>query len=411
MQEGLRKSIHAVLAMAFAPPHPFCLFVLLLPISTLAAQASGTISLGSSLSTNDANPSWPSPSGDFAFGFYRLPNHDGFLLAIWFNKIAEKTVVWSANGDHPVPAGSKAELTTDGRLVLVDSQGKQAWAAEPINGTVSSAAMLDTGNFVLLGKDTAAIAWQSFDYPTDTILPSQTLRLGGELSSRLTKGDYSKGKFRVAAQAGGKLAFYLVNVPTGFRYSNYWTGDNPSMAAAEDSNYWRTTLDFDGVLRKYVYSSSRGGWSVASFEPANICTAVISDKGSGACGFNSYCKLDDELMPTCNCPPRYSFIDSNNTLSDCKPDFSPQSCNSGGESQSFDLVEIVNLDWPLADYELYNPMSEQGCRQVCLADCFCAVSIFIDGNCWKKKIPLSNGKLDASVNRKAFIKVPKGTDK
>ena len=40
-------------------------------------------------------------------------------------------------------------------------------------------------------------------------------------------------------------------------------------------------------------------------------------------------------------------------------------------------------------------------------DCFCAVAIFGGGKCWKKKIPLTNGRFDPSSGRKALIKVRK----
>ncbi|KAE8734742.1 hypothetical protein F3Y22_tig00000715pilonHSYRG00071 [Hibiscus syriacus] len=37
----------------------------------------------------------------------------------------------------------------------------------------------------------------------------------------------------------------------------------------------------------------------------------------------------------------------------------------------------------------------------------CAVAIFRGDSCWKKKLPLSNGRADSGVNDKAFIKVTK----
>lgn len=52
-------------------------------------------------------------------------------------------------------------------------------------------------------------------------------------------------------------------------------------------------------------------------------------------------------------------------------------------------------------------MDEDQCREACLGDCFCAVAIFKDGGCWKKKLPLSNGRMDPRVEGKALIKVRK----
>ncbi|GLT27404.1 hypothetical protein SLA2020_024030 [Shorea laevis] len=88
--------------MASISPYFLCLMLpCLLPISTIAQ----IIALGSSLTAVlNANSSWTSPSGDFAFGFQQIET-GMFLLAIWFDKIPEKTIVWSANGGNLVLEG------------------------------------------------------------------------------------------------------------------------------------------------------------------------------------------------------------------------------------------------------------------------------------------------------------------
>ncbi|KAK1313827.1 G-type lectin S-receptor-like serine/threonine-protein kinase RLK1 [Acorus calamus] len=128
------------------------------------------------------------------------------------------------------------------------------------------------------------------------------------------------------------------------------------------------------------------GGSVAS----DICTASPFDFGSGVCGFNSYCKPDTS-QNTCECPKEYSFLDENLKYKGCKPDFTAQSCDAD-ESQMYQLEEMLDVDWPLADYEHYDPTDEDQCKSLCLEDCFCAVAIFRKGSCWKKKLPLSNGR-------------------
>ncbi|KAI3996315.1 hypothetical protein MKX01_026783 [Papaver californicum] len=49
--------------------------------------------------------------------------------------------------------------------------------------------------------------------------------------------------------------------------------------------------------------------------------------------------------------------------------------------------------------------SEEQCRTSCLNDCLCDVAIVRVGNCWKKKLPLSNGRYSSSMNGKALIKI------
>ena len=131
------------------------LLILLLSYST-TAQTSSNQSLGSFLTAPEKESYWASPSGDFAFGFQQI-GKGGYLLAIWFNKLPEKTIVWSANGDNLVPGGSKVELTKDGKFVLNDPTGNEIWKADLTGPGVDYAAVLDTGNFVLASQNSSLL--------------------------------------------------------------------------------------------------------------------------------------------------------------------------------------------------------------------------------------------------------------
>ena len=206
--------------MALALSHLFfLLLVLLLPYST-TAQISRNKSLGSSLTTQEKDSYWASPSGDFAFGFRQI-GKGGYLLAIWFNKIPEKTIVWSANGDNLAPTGSKVELTQDGQFILSDPTGKEIWKPALNRLGVAYAAMLDTGNFVLASQDTVHL-WQSFDHPTDTMLPTQKMSLGSKLVARYLEGNYSNGRFQFTLKSDGNLALQTRAYPMEHPYVDYW---------------------------------------------------------------------------------------------------------------------------------------------------------------------------------------------
>ncbi|XP_058073449.1 G-type lectin S-receptor-like serine/threonine-protein kinase LECRK2 [Magnolia sinica] len=424
--------------------HLLLLFLALLPLSTVAQTSGSSINLGDSLSTDGT--SLVSPSGDFAFGFYRLQDEDLFLLAIWFDKIPEKTIVWSAKVDTPVPRGSKVELRTDGQLVLTNQQNQEIWRANGINGTAARAAMLNNGNFVLTRTD-STVVWQSFNNPTDTILPEQVLDKSGRLASHETETNYSSGRFELRMQDDGNLVLYTVERLTRLAYSAYWNSKtvgngsqlvfnqtgyiylsltngtvfnltNNQVSIPSGGFYHRATLDFDGVFRQYIYPKTRRtdgsweqSWSSVQFVPSNICTAIIGAVGDGACGFNSYCMLEGERQrPSCKCPPGYTYLDQNNTFKGCKQDFISQSCEMDGlrAEARYEMVQVMNTDWPLSDFEHYNPINEDQCRDACLVDCFCAVAIFRGGQCWKKKLPLSNGMMDPDNGSKALIKVARG---
>jgi len=64
--------------------------------------------------------------------------------------------------------------------------------------------------------------------------------------------------------------------------------------------YQRALMEYDGILRHYVYpKSSSWSWpmtwsSLSSFIPSNICNFVDIELGGGACGYNSYYRLGDD---------------------------------------------------------------------------------------------------------------------
>ncbi|GFP80005.1 g-type lectin s-receptor-like serine/threonine-protein kinase rlk1 [Phtheirospermum japonicum] len=177
----------------------------------------------------------------------------------------------------------------------------------------------------------------------------------------------------------------------------------------------RLTLDYDGVLRHYLYprsANSTGGrpmsWSINDFEPSNICLRTGGETGGGACGFNSLCSLEgNDQRPICECPNKYSKMDPTDRMGGCKPDFLQQSCDQNSrDSDNFELISMSNTNWPNGDYYIYESVSEEFCRQSCLDDCLCyAVFIRGDGMCWKKGFPLRNGRVNSSIGGKSLVKI------
>jgi len=271
--------------------HLFLLLLLLLQLPHSCTRAQEIISTGSALKPEGPNRSWLSPSGDFAFGFRSLETNSSlYLLAIWFEQIEEKTIVWYTNGSTPMSSGSSLQFTHNGTLSLRDSAGAEVWRS-PISGG-AYASMNDTGNFVIYGADGSPM-WQSFTTPADTILPSQELSSGTLLQAKLMDTDYSNGRFILSLETDGNLTFYTVAVPTGFNYDGYWSTNTsgnggklvydvngtiyyalensmqhpiivimPAEMDSTDQFYHWAKLDPDGVLRQYKYpkKSSSKQW-------------------------------------------------------------------------------------------------------------------------------------------------------
>ena len=428
----------------------YCFFFLLLLLQLLPFSINGqtyrNISLGSSLTAASDNLSWTSPSGEFAFGFQKVGDA-GYLLAIWFNKIPERTMVWSANRNDLVQGGSRVQLTADGELILNDQSGRQIWIRPQSGGSGTAyATMLDSGNFVVASQAGANL-WQSFDEPTDTLLPTQNLNLGAQLiAPYLENKNYSEGRYKFILQADGNLILYTTHYPLTTSNFAYWSTQssigsgyqvifnqsgfmylvarngtvlNPvfSNSVSMQDLYLRATLDYDGVLRQYVYpktaSSSRSramAWTTLSNSiPSNICLRITGQEGGGACGFNSYCILGDDQRPRCKCPPGYTFFDPNDERKGCKKNFISQDCDHPSqEIDNFMIWDMLNTNFPFTDYEDFFSVDEDWCRQACLSDCYCAVATYNSGHCWKKRGPLSNGVTDPSIGDEALMKVRKG---
>ncbi|KAJ6340938.1 hypothetical protein OIU78_009167 [Salix suchowensis] len=413
-------------------------FFLLLP-SSLVAQSNGNVTVGDSLTAGDEAELWLSPAEDFAFGFRQLGQKDLYLLAIWYYKIPNKTIIWYANGDSPAPKESTVKLTAELGVVLNNPQGGEIWKSGPVNGEAASGFMNDTGNF-LVANENGEKLWQSFDFPTDTLLPTQIMEKNdtGGLSSRLSETNFSRGRFQFRLIGDGNAVLNTINLRTGSPYDAYFwsnTVDSGYQVVFNESgylyvlrannerepltlgsvvsateNYHRATLNFDGVFVLYSHPKNSSGnerWSVVRTMPENICINVSGKLGTGPCGFNGVCTISPDQRANCSCPQRFLPLDPDDPYGGCKPDFPTQVCTEDvpNAPEDYELVTLTNIDWPESDYEMYTPYNIEDCKKACLQDCFCNVIVFTEGKCWKKKLPLSNGRQDASVNRVSFIKV------
>ncbi|KAL0558727.1 hypothetical protein IC582_003309 [Cucumis melo] len=431
---------------------------LLLFLTSILAQTNATqIPTGSSLiADNSSVQPWLSPSNHFAFGFQNLDNDNRYLLAIWFYKVPENNIVWFAKSDdnNPVfaPKGSKIQLTASTGLVLRNPNGEEIWKSKPITSSISFATLNDTGNFMLVDSINGSI-WESFSYPTDTLLPSQKLEVGGVLSSRKSLGNFLLGKFQFRLLGDGNAVLNTINLPYGYHYDAYYISNTFDPASTQNSGsevifhefgflyvlkrngvqvnitqfsvgnpveayYYKATMNFDGVLTVSSYPKNTNGvvangrWKDLFRIPDNICLSIenpIGSLGSGICGFNSICSLKSNGRPSCNCAQGYSFVDSNDEFGNCKP-FIAQGCEDEDDKFNqnlYEMVDLQNTNWPMYDYERFPTMNEQTCKSSCLEDCFCVLAVFGGRDCWKKRLPLSNGRQDASITSVSFLKLRK----
>lgn len=415
---------------------PFRIYVWsLLCFVTSAQMTSNTIALGSSI-TAGTNSSWLSPSGDFAFGFFPLLN-GLFLVGIWFDKIPQRTRAWSANRDDPAKIGSTISLRPNGQLVLKHLNGTEYLI---YNGTsTSSASMQDNGNFVLLDSS-SRIIWQSFDFPTDTILLGQVLVMGQKLYSNANGTvDYSTGRYKLEVQMDGNI------VMSAYKFADpgYWftlTAGNQNVSlifnqstallyvlngtsiisrmtdtvpSPIDDYYHRVTINDFGNLQQFVYQKKNGKeWRVVwepDFIAAQPCTVY------NICGVYGFCTSPDNKTVNCDCLPGYSPWDPNVPSKGCYPNVVMDFCAPNSSASDFTIEVIDNADFPngqFADVARIEPADFDQCQQEITDDCFAMAAVLVESVCYKKRMPLLNARRSSpsTDNIVAFLKVPKVND-
>uniref|UniRef100_A0A7N2LBX4 Receptor-like serine/threonine-protein kinase n=1 Tax=Quercus lobata TaxID=97700 RepID=A0A7N2LBX4_QUELO len=447
-------------------PHFCCLLLLLLPLLPTVFSYTGedcNIKLDKPLVAGQNSNPITSRSKEFAFGFHPLESEkeNQFLLAVWFYKTKDPTIVWSANGNKPAPQGSKLTQNSNNEFVLNDLGTNELWKA-PRNGSKSSCVgLLDNGNLVILDKQNNSV-WESFKEPTDTILPGQILYMDTALRSRQSDTNHSDGRFQLSVQLDGNLVLYSLTkslsseplqkayfatgtlnwesqlnfTEDGYMYikdaneSNRVHNLTKEYPGSKEDFCYLARIDHDGGFRLYrhfkedttndesVTCSSSSSWTVVKSIPDDICSVLSGDTiGGGFCGPNSICSTFDGSRGTafCSCPPGFSSVDQSYNWSGCVPNFALPSCDNNGwevNKEHVEFVKLENMDWPSSDYDfLQGPgVSEESCIQHCLDDCLCVAAVYDQGKtCMKKQYPLSNGRKSPNITSIALIKVPKYT--
>ncbi|KAH6769137.1 hypothetical protein C2S51_014473 [Perilla frutescens var. frutescens] len=401
----------------------FLIFFLLL-LSVVAAQGNSSITLGSSL-TPTANSNWSYPSALYAFGFFPH-NVNDYAVGVF---LSDKTVVWTANRDNnpTVPNDVVSlQLTNDGRLILQRRQGQVVDVINP-SQPIASASMLDNGNFVLYDSN-SSIIWQSFDHPTNTLLPGQRLPPGKELFSSASETDYSRGMFRLKMQLDGNLVQYPVNTPDAPPYAYYASrtnieGKNVSLNLDNDgrlyvlnngnvtlqnitnggdltnASIYLMRLDVRGMFRLYSLSlNPLGNWTKRWSSTEDACIP------KGFCGVNSFCVQMDNL-PQCQCLPGFNLVQSGNYTAGCSRSFSPQDCQKIDDRLMYEIRAVDNTVWEDNSYQDLDGVTEQECRRACLDDCNCEAAFFVDGQCKKQKLPLRFGRRSLNNLDMALVRV------
>ncbi|KAL0300061.1 UNVERIFIED_CONTAM: G-type lectin S-receptor-like serine/threonine-protein kinase [Sesamum angustifolium] len=341
-----------------------------------------------------------SNGGSFELGFFSPGNSKNRYLGIWYKNIPVRTIVWVANRKNPIKdLSGSLMINSTGSLLLSDGTNTVVWSTNSTRIPQSPVAQLvDSGNLVvrdIKDGDADRYLWQSFDYPSDTLLPGMKLgwdlrthlnrRLSswkssddpspGELSSGIELDVYPQGVMRK-----GTRKYFRGGPWNGLRFSGApELKSNPlfdfKFVSNQDEVYYQFRLLNTSVItrlvlnettstrQRYVWAEPDMSWKLYASVPRDYCDTY------GLCGANGICIISDS--PVCKC------------LEGFKPNL-PQSWDAMDWSRGcihnepldcrrkHGFIKISGLKLPDTTYSWVNEsMNLWECREECLKNCSC----------------------------------------
>ncbi|KAL3508463.1 hypothetical protein ACH5RR_027864 [Cinchona calisaya] len=328
-----------------------------------------------------------SANGSFELGFFSPGYSKNRYVGIWYYRryINVSTVVWVANRE--VPLADKLgvlRVIKPGIIVLLNGTGGIIWTSNT-SRTVQNpvAQLLDSGNFVV--KDVnddnpESFLWQSFDYPTDTLLPS--MKMGTNfltglevfLSSWRSNDDPTPGDFTFHCDPTGfpqnvlkkgqiqifRSRQQFVQPVTGLQSFTrglvmnkaevYYTYTSPLTIS-------RLLLSTNGIVQWWNWDNQTKDWVIFHTGVSDNCDAYK------LCGAYSICSI--EKSPLCECMDK--FVPTNTKSSNGCVRRTPLDCNKGTGFQKYSGLKL-----PDTKFSWFNrTMSLEECKVMCLKNCSC----------------------------------------
>ncbi|KAL7208844.1 hypothetical protein ACSBR1_030554 [Camellia fascicularis] len=409
------KQPHSV-GVAFSISFSLFFFIITSP----AAAAAADISPGSTLKASNPNHNWTSPNTTFSLSFI---SDDGssFFAAITYNGIP----VWIAGASDPGGGASDSsaslQFLADGNLRLVNGSSSSAvvWQSNTAGRGVSSAALDDSGNFVL--RNATVSVWSTFDYPTDTILPSQNftidkvLRSGLYSFSLLSSGNLTlkwnntilywnlglNSSFHsnltspnLVLQSIGALSLHdqSLSSPVAMVYSSDY---------AEGSDIIRfLKLENDGNLR--IYSTVKGT------RTSIVRWVAVKDQCQvfGYCGNMGICSYNDS-KPICICPSmNFVPIDPKDSRKGCKRKMNIEDCPKNVTMLQLNHTEFLTYPPDIPSQIFFMSTSTSRLNCITSSPCIAATSLSDGtGRIYMKFPGFVSGYRSPTLPSTSFLKV------
>ncbi|CAJ2678375.1 unnamed protein product [Trifolium pratense] len=356
-----------------------------------------------------------SKSKTFALGFFTPGKSTYRYVGIWFNNLPIKTVVWVANRNSPINDTSGI-LTIDpnGNLVLNNNLSTiPIWSTNVSfpqsqrESTSVIAQLTDIANLVLMLSNTRTVLWESFDHPTDTMLPYQRIGFDRKtnqswsLRSWKTDDDPGNGAFTVKFSTNiGKHQMFLYKHDLPWWRAGHWNGellvglpymkrdmDVINISLVEDDNYValsykmydkslmsRVVVQQSGFVQAFMWESQKRQWARYWSEPINQCDNY------GTCGTNSNCDPSNFVGFRCTCLPGFEpkfsrdWYENRDGSGGCVRNKGVYVCGNGEGFVKVESLKVPDTSVAVAK----GGLSLEECDKECLRDCSCTAYAVAD---------------------------------
>lgn len=363
------------------------------------------------------------PTGNYSLGFLRV---NKLQLALAVIHVPSSEPLWVANPNNPARWSENTRVFFHGSLVISDPHARVFWSTGTEGDRVS---LSNTSNLVIsLGKS-SSILWQSFDYPSDTLVENQnftsgmslvssnglySMRLGSDFVALYARFNRSSDLDQIywkhkALQAKAEVIdgggpVYLVLSSDGYlgMYQNSSVPvDVQSFNSFQQrgSGIRRVRVEPDGNLNGYYWTGSK--W-VLDYQ-------AISDP----------CELPSACGPygLCNPGKGCSCLDN-------RTDYSSGACvspenNSGdfcgdGNNNKYWVLRRQGVELPYKELMGYEKMGSLAqCESACEENCTCSGTVYSNssGFCYMLDYPVQTLLEVSDVSRVGYFKVSEGAGK
>lgn len=370
-------------------------------------------------STKTFQPLLTDSNGNFSLGFLRL-NKTQLALAVLH--VPSSQPFWLANPAHLARWSDRTQLTFNGSLVLSDPQTSVYWSTHTDADRVI---LLNNSNLQIWSQNQdEAPAWQSFDFPTNTLVENQnftstmalvssnglySMRLGTDfiaLYANFNPGSEQIYLRHKAMEAKTKIVenqgpIYAQVNPD--RYLGMYQTGNPVPADVQKFNSFQTPitgflmlrLETDGNLMGYFWDGSK--W-VSDYQAISVPCELPS-----ACGSYGLCTAGNG----CSCLDNRTEFSSGECFAVQSGDF----CSDDIPKNNFWVLRRNGVELPYKELMGHQTTSSvEQCERLCETNCSCWGAVFnnASGFCYMMDYPIQTLVVVGDETKMGYFKVREG---